>query len=71
MPAQGTPGWVPPIGPPSLAGLEVNLTHRGEVHGNGGTKTLDSIGKIVGGLGQIANFLSGIFPPQGGGGGGQ
>jgi hypothetical protein len=73
------PGQVPPAFatspgampvPAAPGGLAVNLTAKGEVHGGGAKSTLESIAKIAEGAGRIADFLSGILPRSGGGGGG-
>jgi hypothetical protein len=60
-------GVGPQAAPSGLAGLEVNLTAKGEVHGAGAKSTLASIAKIAEGAGQIASFLSGILPRSGAG----
>jgi hypothetical protein len=64
MPGPATPGSVPQLGATSLAGLEVNVTSKGEVRGGGAQSTLESLATIAKGAGQIASFLSGIFDRQ-------
>jgi hypothetical protein len=69
MPTLSAPGSIPQLGPAPAGGIAVNLTAKGEVHGGGAKNTLESIAKIAEGVGQIANFLSGILPRSGSGNG--
>lgn len=67
MPSPAAPGPMSQLAPGTPAGLEVNLTSKGEVHGAGAKGTLASLADIAQGAGEIAKFLSGFLNRQGGG----